>query len=97
MAIELGLREGQVNKFFREYWKLKRMDKLYQLYPEIEHCLPSFLKSYKVLKRKGLTVDNVEWFANAIETSVIKLPELQSQYQSLQNKVWGVQRRKQEL
>ena len=97
VAIELGLREGQVNKFFREYWKLKRMDKLYQLYPEIEHCLPSFLKSYKVLKRKGLTVDNVEWFANAIETSVIKLPELQSQYQSLQNKVWGVQRRKQEL
>ncbi|HEY6882864.1 MAG TPA: hypothetical protein VI278_02380 [Nitrososphaeraceae archaeon] len=35
------------------------------------------LKSYKIFKRKGLTVDNVEWFANAIETGIIKLPELQ--------------------
>ena len=24
VAIELNLREGQVNKFFREFWKLKR-------------------------------------------------------------------------
>jgi len=27
--------------------------------PEIEHCLPSFLKSYKVLKRKDLTFGKV--------------------------------------
>jgi hypothetical protein len=27
VAIELGLREGQVNKFFREFWKLKQVDK----------------------------------------------------------------------
>jgi len=47
VAIELGLREKQVNKFFREFWKLKRLNELYQLYPEIEHCLPSFLKLHK--------------------------------------------------
>ncbi|MBV9179621.1 MAG: hypothetical protein JO297_21540 [Nitrososphaeraceae archaeon] len=69
------------------------MDKLYQLYPQIEHFLPSFLKSYKVLKRKGLTFDNVEWFAGAIDTGVIKLPELQGQYQSLQNRVWRMEHR----
>ena len=36
VAIELNLREGQVNKFFREFWKLKRQYRLYEIYPQIE-------------------------------------------------------------
>ena len=64
---------------------------------EIADSPPSFLKSYKVFKRKGLTADNVEWFANAIETSVIKLPELQHDYKNLQNKVQTMQYQKQKL
>jgi transposase len=83
VAIELGIRETQVNKFFREFWKLKNLNQLYEIYPQIRCYLPSFLKLHRVLKRKGLTADNIEWFANAIETGVIKLPELQSQRQSL--------------
>src|SRR4051812_27065856 len=34
VAIELGLREKQVNNLFREFWKLKRQYRLYQIYPE---------------------------------------------------------------
>ena len=64
---------------------------------EIADCLPSLLKSYKVFKRKGLTIDKVEWFANAIETGAIKLPELQSQHKSLQNEILNKQSQKQEL
>ena len=79
VAIELGIRESQVNKFFREFWKLKNLNQLYDIYPQIRYSLPSFLKLHKVLKRKGLTTANVEWYANAIETGGIKLPELQSQ------------------
>ena len=52
VAIELGLREKQVNNFFRDFWKLKRMNKLYQICPQIEHYLPSFLKLHKALKKK---------------------------------------------
>jgi tRNA uridine 5-carbamoylmethylation protein Kti12 len=33
VAIELNLREGQVDKFFREFWKLNRQYMLYELYP----------------------------------------------------------------
>jgi len=44
-----------------------------------------------------MTASNVEWFANAIETGVIKLPELQDQHKSLQNKVQDMQCQKQEL
>jgi hypothetical protein len=80
VAIELGIREAQVNKFFREFWKLKNLNQLYEIYQQIRHYLPSFLKLHKVLKKKGLTADNVEWYANPIETGAIKIPEIQKQY-----------------
>jgi DNA-binding CsgD family transcriptional regulator len=41
VAIELNLREKQVNNFI-EFWKLKNLNELYEIYPQIEHCLPSF-------------------------------------------------------
>jgi chromosome segregation ATPase len=40
------------------------------------------LKLHSALKKRGLTPGNVEWFANAIETSAAKLPELHNQYES---------------
>jgi hypothetical protein len=67
------------------------MDKLPQLCPEIEPSLPSFLKLHKTLKRNVLNPDNVEWFVDLIEIGIIKLPELQGQYQSIQNNVLGIQ------
>jgi uncharacterized protein YoxC len=97
VAIELNLREGQVNKFFREFWKLKNLNGLYEIYPQIEPYLPSFLKLHKALKKRGLNPNNVEWFANAIEMGAVKLPKLQGQHQSLQNRVWKMEHRKQEL
>jgi hypothetical protein len=59
VAIELNLREGQVNKFFREFWKLKRLNQLYEIYPQIECCLPSFLKLHKALKKRGLNLQEI--------------------------------------
>lgn len=46
------------------------------------------------MKRKGLTFDKIEWFVDAIEMGAVKLPELQGQDQSIQNKVWGIEHRK---
>src|SRR6188472_2327308 len=97
VAIEFGIREAQVSKLFREFWKLKNLNELYEIYSQIRHKLSSFLKLHKVLKRKGLTASNVESFADAIETGTIKLPELQSRYRNLQNKVQTMQYQKQKL
>jgi prefoldin subunit 5 len=97
VAIQLGLSEKEATRYYKEYWKLKRLYKLHQLYIEIEYCLPSFLKLHSALKRRGLTSGNVEWFANAIETGAIKLPELQKRYQNLQNMVWNMEHRNQKL
>jgi DNA-directed RNA polymerase specialized sigma subunit len=76
LAIELGLREKQVDKLYREFWKLKNLNELYEIYAQIQHCLPSFLKLHKALKKRNLNPNNVEWFADAIETGAIKIPEI---------------------
>src|SRR6188472_1152852 len=94
VAIELGIREAQVNKFFREFWKLKNLNELYEIYLQIRHYLSSFLKLHRVLKRKGLTANNVEWFANAIETGAIKLPELQNQYAKVKDELEAIDYKK---
>jgi DNA-binding CsgD family transcriptional regulator len=39
VAIELGIREPQVNKFFIEFWKLKNLNELYEIYQQIRHKL----------------------------------------------------------
>jgi chromosome segregation ATPase len=37
------------------------------------------------LKKKGLNLNNVEWFADAIETGAIKIPEIQKQYAKIKD------------
>jgi hypothetical protein len=91
---ELGIRETQVNKFFLEFWKLKNLNQLYEIYLQIRCYLPSFLKLHKALKRKGLTADNVEWFANAIETGAIKIPEIQKQYVKIKDELEAIDYKK---
>ena len=94
VAIELGLREKQVNKLFRGLWKLKRVDKLYEIYPQIEHYLPSFLKLHKALKKRGLNLNNVKWFADGIETGAIKIPEIQKEYAKVKEELEAIDHKK---
>jgi hypothetical protein len=42
---------------------------------------------HKTLKKRGLNPKNVEWFADVIELGDVKLPEIQDDYQKLQNEV----------
>ena len=54
VAIQLGHSEKEATRYYTEFWKLKRLYKLYQIYTQIEHCLPSFLKLHSALKKRGL-------------------------------------------
>ena len=89
-----NIREAQVSKFFREFWKLKRLDQLYEIYPQIRYYLPSFLKLHKALKKRGLNPNNVEWFADAIETGSIKIPEIQKQYAKIKDELEAIDYKK---
>ena len=46
------------------------------------------------MKRKGLTADNIEWFANAIETGAIKIPEIQKQYAKVKDELEAIDYKK---
>ena len=74
--------------------EFKATVRLYEIYPQIEPSLPSFLKLHKALKKRGLNPNNVEWFADAIETGAIKIPELQKQYAKLQDEVQVIDHQK---
>jgi hypothetical protein len=52
VAIELNLREGQVDKFFREFWKLKNLNGLNEIYPRVEQYLPGFLKLQSIEEKR---------------------------------------------
>ena len=51
-----------------EFLKLKHQYKLYQIYPQIDLYLESFLKLHTALKKRGLSPSgNVEQFVDTIE------------------------------
>jgi hypothetical protein len=65
-----------------------------EIYPEIEPCLESFLKLHTALKKRGLNPDNVEWFADAIETGAIKVPEIQKYYAKVKDELEAIDYKK---
>jgi predicted nucleic acid-binding Zn-ribbon protein len=52
------------------------------------------LKLHKALKKKGLNPNNVEWFADAIETGAIKIPEIQKQYAKVKDELEDIDYKK---
>ena len=54
VATILNLREPEVTKLYREYWRLKRLHILNSIYKETNGKLSSFLKLYRLMKEKGM-------------------------------------------
>jgi len=48
------------------------------------------LKLHKALKKRALNPNNVEWFADAIETGAIKIPEIQTQYAKIKDELEAI-------
>jgi len=48
------------------------------------------LKLHKALKKRALNPNNVEWFADAIETGAIKIPEIQRQYAKIKDELEAI-------
>jgi transposase len=78
VVIALDLSADEVQAIYREYWKLKRMYKLVQIYEEAKYDLRSLLRLYKILNDLGMG-----------EQEIIKVLELanHNQLQYLQDKV----------
>jgi predicted DNA-binding protein YlxM (UPF0122 family) len=94
VAIILNLRELDATKLYREYWRLKRMDILNLIYKETNGKLGPFLKLYRLIKEKGMSIEQV---ANAVEIAIHKLPHMESLYIQAKEEVEKMQRTIQRL
>src|SRR5689334_10419272 len=80
VAIQLSLSEKEATRYYTEYWKLKRLYNLYDIYQETKGNLSYILKLCRIAKRQGITADNIEWFVNIVKIGTYNIPDLQKQY-----------------
>jgi hypothetical protein len=53
VAIALNLRDPQVTELYKEYWNLKNLHDLNQVYEEIKSGIHSFVNLYRLAKAAG--------------------------------------------
>jgi hypothetical protein len=83
-AIEFDLNEKQVTKFYKEYWKLKGLYKLYLIHDEIKDDIVYFAKLYRLSKAAGMSTEHA---VNLLEIARNDLPALENRYEKLQRNV----------
>ena len=78
VATTLNLSASKVIKLYIEYWKLRRLDKLYTIYNETNGKLWIVLKLYKeLIKKRRMSIEKV---ANVVEIAIHKLPYMENLY-----------------
>jgi predicted transcriptional regulator len=95
VAIALNLREPEVTKMYRQYWKLKNLHKLNLIYKETNGKLGPFLKLYRrLIKQKGMSLEQV---VNAVEIAANRLPYMETLYGQAKDQAEKMQRALQRL
>jgi hypothetical protein len=85
VAIELNIKQSEVTKYYREYWKLRGLDKLNIIHKETNGKIWPVWKLYqRLVKEKGMTIDQI---VNAIDIAIHKLPYMESLYKQLKDEV----------
>ena len=90
VAIMLNLPASKVIKLYIDYWKLRRLDKLYTIYQATDGKLSSFLKLYReLIKKRHMSIEKV---ANVVEIAIDKFPYMESLYEQVKDQVDKMQR-----
>jgi len=85
VAVALSLREPEATKLYREYWRLRGLDKLNTIYQETNGKIWPIWKLYKqLIKEKGMGLEKV---ANIVEIAIHKLPFMESLYEQVKEQV----------
>jgi predicted DNA-binding protein YlxM (UPF0122 family) len=94
VAIALNLGQPDATKLYREYWELKRLHVLNSIFKETNGKLGMFLKLYRLIKEKGMSIDQV---VNAVEIAIHKLPYMENLYGQAKDQAEKMQRTRQGL
>ena len=93
IAIALNLRESEATKFYKEYWKLKRLHNLTLIYEETKGDIDPFLRLYKLSKAAGM---NAQQVVNLLKIANNNLPDIQCRYERLKRGVSSLEYNKQQ-
>lgn len=80
MAIALNLREAEVAQYYKEYWKLKQLYGLSQVYEEIKDDIGSLVELYKLAKAAGM---NTQQVVKLLAIADNYLPAVEQRYEKL--------------
>jgi hypothetical protein len=84
VATELDLNEKKVTKYYKEYWKLKGLNKLNWIHDELKDDIVHFAKLYRLSRAAGKSAEHVVNFLNIANND---LPALENRYESLHQNV----------
>ena len=90
VAAQLNLPGPQVQQFYVEYWRLKQMHQLFNVYQEIQNSIGYFLKVVRLGKKEGLTPEQIIIFIQMAD----KIQDLKEKFQQLQSEVLDISIRK---
>jgi hypothetical protein len=93
VTIELDLRSDDVGKLYKEWWQLKGLDQLNQLYEEIGDDIFRFHRTYKYIKDRGYTPHQLIDAANHLD----ELPLLRSEREQLTQEIQNLALEKDQL
>lgn len=93
VAIDLNLPSIEVTKLQREYWKLKGLQVLEDIYEDIKNEVFQFHKVYKLIKDEGHTPIQLIEVANSLDD----LPLLRSEHQLLEQDNQNLRNEKEQL
>jgi hypothetical protein len=94
VAIQLGLSEKEVTRYYTEYWRLKGLYELHSIYKEIKGDLSTFIKLYRLSKRLGIRTKDLEWLVHMVDIGTYKIPEIQNQHAKIKNELEAIDYKK---
>jgi hypothetical protein len=95
VAIALNIRQSEATKYYREYWKLKRLDILNSIHKETNGKIWPLWKLYReLIKKKGMSIEQV---VNSVDIATNKLPYMETLYKQAKDEAEKMQRTIQRL
>jgi hypothetical protein len=95
VAIALNIRQSESAKYYREYWKLKGLDKLNTIHTETNGNTWPLWKLYQeLIEKRGMSIEQV---VNVVEIAIHKLPHMETLYRQIKDKVDKLQYTRQSL
>jgi hypothetical protein len=88
VAIALNLRQAEVTELYKEYWNLKNLYELNQVYEEIKGDIISFVNLYKLAKTAGMNTQHV---IRLLAIANNYLPSVEQRYEKLKGEEASLQ------